>query len=229
MDEDHTLSESAAGPDHLAAVLAQIDRPIVLVGMMGVGKTSLGRRLAALLNMPFVDADEEIEKAAHMPIPDIFTTYGETFFREGERRVIARLLGEQTPGDAASGLKLPHVGAPHVGTDAPHGKAGLKVLSTGGGAFINDATRALILSRGIAVWLDAELETLVERTARKGNRPLLKSGNPRDVLAHLKATREPFYSQAPVKVMSGNVPHSRTLASLMVSLDEWLSTHGAKG
>ncbi|MBB3953481.1 shikimate kinase [Novosphingobium sediminicola] len=220
MDEDHTLSESAAEAVHLAAVLAHIDRPIVLVGMMGVGKTSLGRRLAALLGVPFVDADDEIEKAAHMPIPDIFATYGEAFFREGERRVIARLLGENTPGDAIKGLKLPHAG---------NGKAGLKVLSTGGGAFVNDATRELILARGIAVWLDAELETLVDRTARKGNRPLLKTGNPREILSNLKSSREPFYSQAPIKVMSGNVPHSRTLASLMVSLDEWLDAHGAKG
>ena len=220
MDEDNTLSESAAEAAHLAAVLARIDRPIVLVGMMGVGKTSLGRRLAAQLGVPFVDADEEIEKAAHMPIPEIFSTYGEAFFREGERRVIARLLGESTPGDAASGLKLPHAG---------QGRAGLKVLSTGGGAFVNDATRQLILSRGIAVWLDAELDTLVDRTARKGNRPLLKTGNPREILSHLKSSREPFYSQAPIKVMSGNVPHARTLASLMVSLDEWLEAHGAKG
>ena len=99
------------------------------------------------------------------------------------------------------------------------------MIATGGGAFINEATRALILSRGIAVWLDADLDTLVDRTARKGNRPLLRQGNPRETLGKLKADRAPFYAQAPIKVMSANMPHAKTLARLMVAIDAWLDGH----
>jgi len=196
--------ESPDLPDgaQMGAILARIDRPVVLVGMMGVGKSSLGRKLATQLGAPFVDADEAIETSAQMTIPEIFATYGESFFRDGERRVIARLMGEGTPEE------------PRV-----------KVIATGGGAFINDATRALILRRGIAVWLDAELDTLVERTARKGNRPLLQNGNPREILGRLKAQREPFYAQAPIHVMSGNTPHSRTLARMLAAIDVWLERH----
>ena len=209
---DHEQSTSEA--ERLAAVIARIDRPVVLVGMMGVGKSSLGRRLGAQLGAEFVDADEEIEKAAQMSIPEIFSTYGETFFRDGERRVIARLLGVAEP--SARGLALPPIAAhrPEV-----------KVIATGGGAFINEATRALILSRGIAVWLDADLDTLVDRTARKDNRPLLRQGNPRETLGKLKADREPFYAQAPIKVLSANMPHAKTLARLMVAIDAWLDGH----
>jgi shikimate kinase len=181
------------------AIIARIDRPVVLVGMMGVGKSSLGRKLATQLGAPFVDADDAIETSAQMTIPEIFATYGESFFRDGERRVIARLMGEGAPEE------------PRV-----------KVIATGGGAFVNDATRALILQRGIAVWLDAELDTLVERTARKDNRPLLQHGNPRDILGRLKTDREPFYAQAPIHVMSGNSPHSRTLARMLAAIDLWL-------
>lgn len=183
----------------LNSILARIDRPVVLVGMMGVGKSSLGRKLATHLNAPFVDADEAIETSAQMTIPEIFATYGESFFRDGERRVIARLMSESTPGE------------PRV-----------KVIATGGGAFVNDATRALILRQGIAVWLDAELDTLVERTARKETRPLLAHGNPREILGRLKHEREPFYTQAPIHVMSGNTPHSRTLARMLGAIDQWL-------
>jgi shikimate kinase len=220
MDHEPTISplaatgaqEASLNEACLAAVVARLDRPIVLVGMMGVGKSSLGRRLAAQLGVSFIDADEEIEKAAQMGIPEIFGTYGEAFFRDGERRVISRLLGVSEA--SASGLSLP-----------PAGRAEVKVIATGGGAFVNEATRALILERGIAVWLDAELETLVERTARKDNRPLLRGGDRREVLAALKSSREPFYAQAPIKVMSGNMPHGRTLARLMESIDQWLSSH----
>jgi shikimate kinase len=198
--------ESAHGADmpdpaRLAAIVARIDRPVVLVGMMGVGKSSLGRKLANHLNAPFVDADEAIETSAQMTIPEIFATYGESFFRDGERRVIARLMGEGVP---------------------PSEEPRVKVIATGGGAFVNDATRALILRRGIAVWLDAELDTLVERTARKGNRPLLAQGNPREILGRLKTDREPFYAQAPIHVMSGNIPHSRTLARMLAAIEGWL-------
>ena len=186
-------------PARLASIVARIDRPVVLVGMMGVGKSSLGRKLATHLGAPFVDADDAIETSAQMTIPEIFATYGEAFFRDGERRVIARLMGEGMP-------------------DEPR----VKVIATGGGAFVNEATRALILRRGIAVWLDAELDTLVDRTARKGNRPLLQNGNPREILGRLKADREPFYAQAPIHVMSGNTPHARTLGRLLTAIDLWL-------
>lgn len=194
-------SPNTGTPDarRLASILARIDRPIVLVGMMGVGKSSLGRKLASQLGAPFVDADEAIETSAQMTIPEIFNTYGETFFRDGERRVIARLMG-----DGASGGTL------------------VKVIATGGGAFVNDATRALILRQGIAIWLDAELDTLVERTARKDNRPLLQNGNPREILGRLKREREPFYAQAPIHVVSGNIPHSRTLGRMLGAIEQWL-------
>ena len=221
MDQEHTISDNGRDGDNrdssaLASVLARLDRPVVLVGMMGVGKSSLGRRLAAQLGGEFLDADEEIEKAACLAIPEIFATYGETFFRDGERRVIARLLGVPDPGHHPKGLALPPVAQPRPGT---------KVIATGGGAFIDAQTRELILARSIPVWLDADLDTLVERTARKDNRPLLQRGNPREVLANLKATREPFYAQAPIKVLSGNMPHARTLSGLITALAAWLDAH----
>jgi shikimate kinase len=205
-------------------VIARLDRPVVLVGMMGVGKTSLGRRLAAQLGVGFVDADEEIERAAQMGIPEIFSTYGEAFFRDGERRVIARLLGvaeNAAPASPETRLVLPLPTAPTTRPD-------VKVISTGGGAFVNEATRALILERGLAVWLDADLDTLVERTARKDNRPLLRGGDPREILGHLKTSRQPFYAQAPIHFTSGNAPHAKTLARLVAAIDDWLSRN-AKG
>jgi shikimate kinase len=172
-------------------------RPIVLVGMMGVGKSSVGRRLAHALSLPFVDADDAIEEAAQMSIPEIFDTYGETYFRDGERRVIQRLIA-----DSAAGKPM--------------------IIATGGGAFVNPETRALILDKGIAVWLDSDVDTLMERVGRKDNRPLLRGGNPREILARLRAEREPAYSQAPIKVMSGNQPHGRTLAKVMKGIAQWL-------
>ena len=213
MDVEHALPEG----ETLAALIARLDRPIVLVGMMGVGKSSLGRKLAALLGAPFIDADDAIEEAAQMAIPEIFATYGEDYFRDGERRVIARLLGE---GDSRDGVfsAPPRPGAPASrATD-------IKVIATGGGAFCHPSTRELILRRGIAVWLDAELDTLVDRTSRKGNRPLLQGGNPRDILARLKATREPHYAQAPIHVMSGNFPHRVTMARVLAEIEKWLDS-----
>jgi len=177
------------------ALTQRIDRPVVLVGMMGVGKTSLGRRLAGVLHCPFVDADEEIEKAAQMTIPEIFERFGEPAFRDGERRVIARLL--------------------------EHG-AGRKVIATGGGAFCNPDTRALILERGIAVWLDSDIDTLVERTARKDNRPLLRDGDPREILIRLREERLPAYTQAPIHVISRDGPHSRTVERILTEIEQWL-------
>jgi len=183
--------------EEIAALARRIDRPVVLVGMMGVGKSSVGRKLAATLRLPFVDADEAIEEAAHMPIPDIFATFGEAYFRDGERRVIARLLDGES-------------------------QERRSVVATGGGAFVNDQTRALILDKAIPVWLDCDVETLYERVGRKGNRPLLKQGDPREILTRLRAEREPFYAQAPIKVMSGNGPHARTVDQVLKGIDAWL-------
>jgi shikimate kinase len=173
----------------------RIDQPIVLVGMMGVGKSSVGKRLAHLLHWPFIDADDEIEQAAQMTIPEMFATYGEAYFRDGERRVIARLIEED-------------------------GRR--KVIATGGGAFINEDTRRLILDRAIAIWLDSDVDTLLERTARKDNRPLLKQGDPRETLTRLREERRPHYAEAPIHVLSGNGPHSRTVAKVLKGIAQWL-------
>jgi shikimate kinase len=165
------------------------DRPLVLVGLMGVGKSTVGRRLAARLGLPFVDADTEIERAAGLSIAEIFERYGEAHFRDGERRVIARLI-DGTP----------------------------KVIATGGGAFINDETRALILDRATAVWLDADIDTLVERTGRRNHRPLLRGRNPRDVLTELAAKRNPIYAQAPIHITSRPAPHDATVRAILAAL-----------
>ena len=193
MDLDEQLLSNA----EIQALARRIDRPVVLVGMMGVGKTTVGRKVATLLDLPFVDADEEIERAAQMSIPEIFGQYGEPYFRSGERRVIARLVGEGTRGDA-------------------------KVLATGGGAFVDPATRALVLERAISVWLDSDVETLLERVGRKDNRPLLKQGNPREILTRLRNERRPFYEQAAIHVTSGNQPHPVTAHKILKAIDAWL-------
>lgn len=183
----------------VAALARRVDRPIVLVGMMGVGKSSVGKRLASLLDCSFVDADEEIERSAQMTIPEIFDTFGEAYFRDGERRVIARLMNEST--------------------DEPGGRI---VIATGGGAFCNAETRQLILDRAITVWLDSEIDTLVDRTARKDNRPLLRQGDPREILTRLRTEREPYYSQAPIHVLSGSGPHVQTINKVLQGISKWL-------
>lgn len=182
-------------PQEIAALARRIDRPIVLVGMMGVGKSTVGKRLASLLDCGFVDADEEIERSAQMTIPEIFAQFGEDYFRDGERRVISRLLADPR----------------HV-----------SVIATGGGAFVNAETRALILDKAIAVWLDSEIDTLVERTSRKDNRPLLKQGDPREILTRLRDERAPAYSQAPIHVLSGSGPHFQTITKVLQGISEWL-------
>lgn len=165
-------------------------RSIVLVGLMGVGKSTVGRRLAARLGMNFVDADEEIELAAGMSITEIFAKYGEAAFRDGERRVIARLI----------------TGPPCV-------------LATGGGAFVNDETRALILRDALAIWLDADIETLVARVERRQTRPLLVGKDPRTVLTELAAIRNPLYAQAPIRVASASAPHDVTVNAILEALN----------
>jgi shikimate kinase len=165
------------------------DRPLVLVGLMGVGKSTIGRRLAQRLGLPFVDADEEIETAAGMTISEIFERYGEPFFRDGERRVIARLVDGQP-----------------------------KVIATGGGAFMNEATRTLILDKATAIWLDADLDTLVDRVKRRETRPLLKGKDPRLVLDALAAERNPIYALAPIRVRSQPAPHDATVRAILKAL-----------
>ncbi|MDP3677438.1 MAG: shikimate kinase [Novosphingobium sp.] len=190
------VEASTPSPREIEALARRIDRPVVLVGMMGVGKTSVGKRLAAVLGFGFVDADEAIEQAAQMSIPEIFERYGEAYFRGGERRVIARLLDERREA---------------VGN----------VIATGGGAFVDPATRALILDHGIAVWLDSDVDTLFDRVARKANRPLLQQGDPRETLLRLKAEREPLYRQAPIHVESRSGPHQRTVTAILRKLEQW--------
>lgn len=189
-------------PREIEALARRIDRPLVLVGLMAVGKSTVGRKLATLLQFEFVDADEEIEKAAQMSIPEIFESYGEPYFRSGERRVIARLIDE-----AAQGSNRPD---------------GNKVLATGGGAFADPETRALILERGIAIWLDSDTDTLLERVSRKSNRPLLKGGDARATLDRLRAERGPAYAEAPIRVESRPGPHQRTVLAIIAELEAFL-------
>jgi shikimate kinase len=152
-------------------------KPIVLVGMMGAGKTTVGRRVATKLSRQFLDSDEEIEKAAQMSIPEIFEQRGEGEFRAGETRVIARVLKEDDI-----------------------------VLATGGGAFVHPETRALVKDEAISVWLKAEADILFERVSRRSNRPLLKTANPRATLEKLIEERYPIYAEADITVLSRDVP-----------------------
>lgn len=193
------VQQTRFSAQEIAALARRIERPIVLVGMMGVGKSSVGRRLAALLGRPFVDADDEIERSAQMTIPEMFDAFGEAYFRDGERRVIARLMSDAQPGEKSA-----------------------SVIATGGGAFCNDETRALILDKAITVWLDSDVDTLVDRTARRDHRPLLRSGDPREILARLRAEREPLYAQAPIHVTSGNGPHAQTINKVLEAISQWL-------
>ena len=179
----------------IRSIRQRIDRPLVLVGMMGVGKSTVGRKLAAALGMHFTDADDEIAEAANMSIPEIFEQFGEAYFRDGERRVIARLL----EGD---------------GCDC--------VIATGGGAFVQDETRALILERAIAIWLDSDVETLVERVSRNDRRPLLQGGDTREIVVRMKAEREPSYAQAPIHIARDAGPHARAVGRILEELDKWL-------
>jgi len=188
--DHHSLSTG-----DITRISQRLDRSVVLVGMMGVGKTTVGRKLAGLLGVPFVDADEEIERAAQMSVQEIFAQFGEAYFRDGERRVIARLIGDG---------------------------AGRKVLATGGGAFVDPATRALILRTAVAVWIDADIATLVERVARKDNRPLLRGGDPRAILTRLHEERAPFYAQAQIRVTSAHQPHAVTAQTILKAIDAWL-------
>jgi shikimate kinase len=168
------------------------ERPVVLVGMMGSGKSTIGTRLAARLGLRFVDADTEIETAAGMSIPDIFASHGEAEFRAGERRVIARLLGQ-----------------------------GSQVIATGGGAFMSAETRARIAQTAISVWLRADFETLYRRVRKRSNRPLLRTADPEETLRALIVEREPVYALADIAVMSREEPHEVVVEAVLAALEDF--------
>jgi shikimate kinase len=183
--EPQETSEAKAAPPDMPIP----DRSIVLVGLMGAGKTCIGKRLARKLGMPFVDADVEIEAAADCSIEEIFARYGEQAFRDGERLVIARLLDE-----------------------AP------QVVATGGGAFVSPETRENVREKGISVWLKADLEVLLQRVSRRNNRPLLKNGDKRETLERLMAERYPTYAEADFTVESGNESPDGTVKKVLDAL-----------
>lgn len=190
---DTVLHHAHAQPAEAAVVAALGRRPIVLVGMMGAGKSSIGRRLAARLGLPFADADAEIEAAHRMAIPEIFATYGEPYFRAGEARVIARLLD-----------------------------AGPQILATGGGAFMNAETRAAIAAKTISVWLKADFDILVRRVKRRSDRPMLKTGDPEATLKRLIDERYPVYAKADITILSREVAHERIVEEIMLALAQRL-------
>jgi len=171
--------------------LLTISRPIVLIGLMGVGKSTVGRRLAVRLGVPFVDSDAEIEQVSGYSIAEMFARFGEESFRDGERRVVRRLVD-----------------------------GGPKVVATGGGVFINPETRAIILERATAVWLDADIGVLAERVTRRNVRPLLNNKNPSEVLARLAAERRPIYAEAHVHVRTEAVPHGKAVDAIIAGLRE---------
>jgi shikimate kinase len=186
---DITMHNGGASPLEGALGAALGRRSVVLVGMMGAGKSSIGRRLATRLMIPFTDADTEIEKAAGMSIMEIFSTHGEPYFRAGEARVIARLL-----------------------------EGGPQVLATGGGAFMNTDTRAAIRAKGISVWLRATFEVLSRRIKRRGDRPLLKNSDPHATLRRLIEERYPTYAEADLTVESRDVPHDTIVDEIIAGL-----------
>lgn len=166
------------------------DRSIVLIGLMGVGKTTVGRRLAKALRLDFRDADEEVERAAGRSVSEIFDDFGETAFRDGERKVIARLLDEPP-----------------------------MVLALGGGAFIDPQTRALVKAKGVSVWLRADVDTLARRVTRRDTRPLLRNGDPREILQRLLEARSPAYAEAEIHVDASAGSHQATMDAIMRALE----------
>jgi shikimate kinase len=195
LDEDGGQDTESRGGHPISRQLGV--RSIVLVGLMGAGKSTVGRRLAQKLGLPFRDADNEIEAAAGMSIPDIFAIHGEAHFRDGERRVIARLLQE-----------------------------GPMVLATGGGAFMNEETRARIAENGISIWLRADLDVLMRRVRKRATRPLLQNPDPEGTMRQLMAKRHPVYALADLTVESHEAPHDRVVTEIMNSLTEWLDKDG---
>jgi shikimate kinase len=199
MSEVVVRKSSSRPPPETRLVGALGRRSIVLVGMMGAGKSSVGRRLAARLGIAFVDADAEIEAAAGMTIPEIFSAFGEAYFRSGEARVIARLLA-----------------------------GGPQVLATGGGAFMNAETRATIRANGVAVWLKADHELLLRRVKRRTDRPMLRTADPAQTLKALIAERYPIYAEADLTVLSRDVPHEAIVGDILSALAAHLGLDGGR-
>jgi shikimate kinase len=180
-------------------LVKRLDRPLVLVGLMGVGKSTVGRRLARRLGLPFVDSDAEIEGAAGFPAAEVFERYGERDFRDGERRLVARLVEGE-----------------------------VRVIATGGGAFVDPRTRKLLNERAITVWLDAPVEILAERTSRRDTRAQLRQGDPKLVLEKLSVERRPSYAEAHIHIRSGDGAHQDVVEAIVEALDDYLSsTEGA--
>jgi shikimate kinase len=191
--------QAVADGEQIDRVLARLGkRCIVLVGMMGAGKTSIGRRLANLLHLPFLDADSEIEKAANLSIAEIFAKHGEADFREGEKRVVARLLA-----------------------------SGPAVLATGGGAYMSEETRERCRLDGVTIWLKADVPVLLERVRKKGNRPLLDRPDPEAVMRQLLAEREPIYGLADIVIASREGPHQAVIGDIVSALDAYLGEGAA--
>ena len=195
-----TTPFARTGPTPEADIVAALGkRLIVLVGMMGAGKSTIGRRLAARLNVPFMDADNEIELAHRMPIPDIFEAYGEPYFRDGEARVIARLL-----------------------------ESGPAVLATGGGAFMREETRRRISDKGVSIWLKADVDIIMRRVRRRADRPLLQTADPEATVTRLISEREPVYQFANLTIASREVPHDKIVDECVDALHSYLCD-GAPG
>ena len=181
---------SAASTTQEAEIAAALGaRSVVLVGMMGAGKSTIGRRLSARLGLPFLDADAEIETAHDMPIPDIFEKYGEPYFRDGEARVIARLLNN-----------------------------GPAVIATGGGAVMRDETRERIREKAVSIWLKVDTDVIMRRVKRRSDRPLLQTADPEATVERLVKEREPLYSQADVTIWSRDVPHDKIVDECIEAL-----------
>ena len=185
-----TTSPASASATQEAEIIAALGaRSIVLVGMMGVGKSTIGRRLSARLRLPFLDADTEIEAAASMSIPDIFETRGEPYFRDGEARVIARLLD-----------------------------SGPAVLATGGGAFMREETRNRIRDKAVSIWLKADADIIMKRVKRRADRPLLQTADPAATVGRLIEEREPVYRRADITIWSRDVPHEKIVDECIEAL-----------
>ena len=175
-------------------LIKRLDRPVVLVGLMGVGKSTVGRRLARRLGLPFVDSDAEIEGAAGFPAAEVFERFGESDFRDGERRLVARLV----EGD-------------------------IRIIATGGGAYVDPRTRKLLNERSITVWLDAPVDILAERTSRRDTRAQLRQGDPKAVLEKLSEERRPSYAEAHIHVRSGDGAHKDVVDAIVDALETYLA------
>ncbi len=185
-----TASQATGSLSHDAEIASALGRRcVVLIGMMGAGKSTIGRRVAARLRLPFLDADTEIETAAGMSIPDIFETHGEPHFRDGEARVIARLLD-----------------------------GGPAVIATGGGAFMREETRDRVRAKAVSIWLKADAEVIMKRVRRRSDRPLLQNADPEGTVNRLLGEREPIYSTADLTILSRDVPHDKIVDECMDAL-----------